>query len=80
MHIPITRRIRSIVVESLVHCHRGCEFELLRQRTFFYNFILYYLKISFITISKQFGLLNIALMTANNVDAFSGILHMGFRV
>ena len=34
MHIPITRTIRSIVDESLVHCQRGCEFEH-RHRTLF---------------------------------------------
>ena len=41
MHIPITRRIRSIVDESLVHCHRGCEFES-RHFTLFFVFFMFY--------------------------------------
>ena len=39
MHLPITSRIRSIVDKSLVHCHRGCEFES-RRRTFLMDFIV----------------------------------------
>ena len=70
MHMPITRRIRSIVDESLVHCHRGCAFEPCVLCVFlrFYIFInlIIYLKILFIIVSKPFGLLNIALKTANN--------------
>ena len=27
MHIPVTRRIRSIVDEPLVHCRRACKYE-----------------------------------------------------
>ena len=35
MHIPITRKNRSIVDEALVHCHRGWEFELRHFNLFF---------------------------------------------
>ena len=38
MHIPITRKIRSIVDEALVHCHRGLEFELRHFNLFFFVF------------------------------------------
>ena len=37
MHIPITRRIRSIVDDSLVHCHRGCQLE--PHHPIFFDFI-----------------------------------------
>ena len=73
MHIPITRRIRSIVDESLVYCHRGCEFDTCYRTLFFLCYFPFYIFINlfiylnnFIIISKPFGLLNIALMTANN--------------
>ena len=39
MHIQITRRIRSIEDKSLVHCHRGCEFEPRHSTMLFFLFI-----------------------------------------
>ena len=64
IQLPITSRIRSIV-----HCHRGCEFEP-RRRTFLWILYLHqfiYLEVLFIIIiSKPFGLINIALMIASN--------------
>ena len=71
MHIPITRRIRSIVNKSLVRCHWGCEVEP-RHPTLFFHSILYFYQFIYLFIdiihshSKAFGLLNIALMTANH--------------
>ena len=40
MHIQITR-IRSIVDKSLVHCHRGCEFEP-RHSTILFSFLFFF--------------------------------------
>ena len=61
--------------ESLVHCHRGCEFEYGHHTLFlcvffrfyiFYQFIyLFDLKYIIHNYFKPFGLMNIALMTAN---------------
>ena len=42
IHIQITRRIRSIVDKSLVHCHRGCEFEPRHSTMLFYFFLIYF--------------------------------------
>ena len=39
MHIGITRRIRSIVDETLVRCHGGCEFEP-RHCTLYFRFYI----------------------------------------
>ena len=36
MDTQISRRIRSIVDKSLVHCHRGCEFEPRHSNILFY--------------------------------------------
>ena len=41
MHISITSRIRSIVDEVLVHCHRGCEFEPCHLAFFIFYFYLF---------------------------------------
>ena len=46
MHIPITRRIRSIVNASLVHCHGGCEFEPRDRTLFFVCFFRFYIFIN----------------------------------
>ena len=40
MHKQVTSRIRSIVDGSLVHCHRGSEFES-RHRTLCFLFIFF---------------------------------------
>ena len=70
MHIPITRRIRRVVDESLVHCHRGCELEPC-QHTFFVFSIIYFYQFIYLFKDKTHNhfqtiwLLNIALMTTN---------------
>ena len=51
MHIPIRRRFRSIVDESPVHCHRGCEFEP-RHLPSFFDFIFY--QFIYLTINNHF--------------------------
>ena len=41
MHIPITRRIRSVVDESLVHCQFEFRHRTLFFFVFFFDFIFY---------------------------------------
>ena len=90
MHIPITRRIRSIVDESLVHCHRGCQFEPHHHTLFFVCIFRFY---TFINLFKDiihyhFQTIWVAEYRFNDskqcmpylVDAFSGISHMRFCV
>ena len=92
MHTPITRRIRSIVDESLVHCHRGCEFDPRHRALFlcvcvFFDVIFLSIYLFKDIIHKHFQIW-VAEYHFNDskhcipflVDAFSGISHMRFRV
>ena len=67
MHIPIARNLR-IVDNLLVHYHGGCELGPRQRIMFFFDFEFYLFIDLFHNHFQSFGLLNIALMTANNTN------------
>ena len=84
MHIPITRRIHSIVDELLVHCHRGCKFRPLHPTLFFSILYFHQFIILFIDIIhnhfQTIGLLNIALKAASNAYTFESMHSVASRI